>query len=141
MSNVAAGPNGCIVSLYSTSVNGYSGIGWHDDDGNRVSARGHRVAWFGMFGDIPDDLTVDHVCHNKRCVNPMHLRLLTNLANACDNGWATRTHCPQGHEYTPENTRTSRTHRLNGNGVNRTCRACDAARKRRARAAAKANAA
>lgn len=64
----------------------------------------HRVAYQALVGPIPAGMTVDHTCHNRICCNPAHLRLLTNAENARDNGFATRTHCPKGHEYTPENT-------------------------------------
>ena len=60
----------------------------------------HRVAW-SLANDeqIPDGLTVDHLCRVRRCCNPLHLRLLSNVANATDNGQRRKTHCPQGHEY------------------------------------------
>lgn len=63
----------------------------------------HRVAWVLTHGPIPDDLTVDHICRNRTCCNPAHLRLLTNLVNATDNGQGRKTHCPSGHEYAGEN--------------------------------------
>ena len=47
---------------------------------------------------------VDHVCHNRLCCNPSHLRLLTNRENARDNGHAAKTHCPAGHPYDSVNT-------------------------------------
>jgi hypothetical protein len=50
-------------------------------------------------------MTVDHTCHVKVCCNPKHLRLLTNVENAADNGMSTRTHCPRGHPYEGDNLR------------------------------------
>lgn len=41
----------------------------------------HRISYLLTFGAIPEGLFVDHVCHNKRCVNPAHLRLATNKEN------------------------------------------------------------
>lgn len=35
-------------------------------------------------GEIPPSLTVDHICRNKLCVNPSHLRLLTLADNVRD---------------------------------------------------------
>ncbi|RRD03205.1 HNH endonuclease [Arachnia propionica] len=44
----------------------------------------HRLAWEESSGPIPEGLVVDHICHNRRCINPLHLRLATpgqNLEN------------------------------------------------------------
>ncbi|WP_407942939.1 HNH endonuclease signature motif containing protein [Luteipulveratus halotolerans] len=55
-------------------------------------------------GPIADGMTVDHLCRNKRCVRPEHLEAVTRGDNV--RRWAaTITHCPQGHEYSAENTR------------------------------------
>ena len=64
----------------------------------------HRAMYELHVGQIPLNLTIDHLCRNRACGNPKHLRILTIYENASDNGFATRTHCPQGHEYTDENT-------------------------------------
>ncbi|MDQ2787974.1 MAG: hypothetical protein M3Y58_23590 [Chloroflexota bacterium] len=59
-----------------------------------------------------------NVCHNcpggdnRRCVNPAHLFTGTAADNVADmiakgnfrRSFARPTHCPHGHEYTPENT-------------------------------------
>lgn len=54
---------------------------------------------------VPDGFTIDHECRNRKCVNPTHLRLLTNVDNARLNGNAMKTHCPSGHAYDEANTR------------------------------------
>lgn len=59
----------------------------------------HRLSWFLHRGPIPPRWTIDHRCRNRRCCNPAHLRLTTNVDNATDNGMGRRTHCPQGHPY------------------------------------------
>ena len=41
----------------------------------------HRVSWEMANEPIPPGAMVDHVCHNKACVNPAHLRLATNKQN------------------------------------------------------------
>lgn len=51
-------------------------------DGRTRSLWAHRVAYEAFRGPIPDGMTVDHVCRESYCVNPAHLRLLTNERNA-----------------------------------------------------------
>lgn len=96
------------------------GYGRFDAYGVRWLA--HRYAFTLLVSDIPDGLELDHLCKNTRCVNPYHLEPVSSEEHdrRTDQGahQRARTHCPQGHEYTPENTRLSRT-------GGRHCRACD----------------
>ena len=53
----------------------------------------HRVSYYFTFGILPDDMVVDHACHepstcvngpeckHRRCYNPHHLRLVTRSEN------------------------------------------------------------
>lgn len=41
----------------------------------------HRVAFTWHVGPIEDGMVVDHICHNRSCVNPSHLRLATGKQN------------------------------------------------------------
>lgn len=86
----------------------------------------HRVAYEFMVGPIPKGLVLDHLCRVRHCVNPAHLEPVTNEENL-RRGWAYRkeniptllkSHCVNGHQFTPENTKIRR----NGS---RKCRACD----------------
>lgn len=115
----------CWPWRLSLGSHGYGQVGWRDGD-HTVMVLAHRAAWELTVGPIPDDLTIDHVCRNRRCCNPGHLRLLTNVENARDNGMARRTQCPAGHPYDHVNTY------IDANG-HRSCRACPRER-RRARA-------
>jgi len=41
----------------------------------------HRFSFELAHGTIPEGLFVDHVCHQRACVNPDHLRLATTKQN------------------------------------------------------------
>lgn len=50
----------------------------------RVEAKrylSHRYSFELAHGPIPDGMQVDHVCHNRACVRPTHLRLASNKQN------------------------------------------------------------
>ena len=89
--------------------------GWMRPDGwgqltgpNGKTVGAHRAAWMIAVGPIPEGLAIDHLCNVRACVNPDHMELVTKGENTRRaRGWAwqeRKTHCPQGHEYTPENT-------------------------------------
>ena len=72
--------------------------------------KAHRAAWELYRGQIPEGLQVNHKCDVPSCVNPDHLYLGTQAQNNEDCRKRGRfrhcpppTHCPHGHEYTPEN--------------------------------------
>lgn len=69
----------------------------------------HRVAWEMLRGPVPDGLHIDHLCRNRACVNPDHMEPVscrTNILRGIGPSarHAIKTHCPQGHEYSPDNT-------------------------------------
>ena len=74
--------DGCWISTYSTASHGYAQIGWTDGDYRQV-VTAHRAAWVYFTGEqIPEGMTIDHMCKNKPCINPDHLRMTTNFENA-----------------------------------------------------------
>jgi len=51
-------------------------------DDKRISA--HRFSWILSNGNIPNKLLVLHKCDNKRCINPNHLYIGTQIDNMRD---------------------------------------------------------
>lgn len=97
---------------------------------NKVPAT-HAV-WSTFGNDLPDEYHLHHLCGTAWCVNPWHLRPLLAEEHYRNHALSRRrsTHCPNGHEWTPENTAFRK-----GRGQyipRRDCRAC--ARERMARA-------
>ena len=92
--------------------------------------RAHRVSYEKYIGPIPDGMILDHLCCNRRCINPLHLEPVTNRENLRRGGGyhsAAKTHCKYGHEFTEQNT-------LITKAGFRNCRTCAAKYQRRLRA-------
>jgi len=49
--------------------------------GKRHGIRAHRLAQELEAGPIASDMQVDHLCHNRACVKPSHLRVATHKQN------------------------------------------------------------
>ena len=85
---------------------------WRDTDPSTSTGKSigaHRVAYRWFVGEVPYGREIDHLCRVRRCCNPAHLEAVSHQVNvlrgmspAALN--ATKTHCPQNHEYTEENT-------------------------------------
>jgi hypothetical protein len=94
------------------------GYGIFSADWREPNVLAHRWAYAEANGPIPPGMVVDHECHNdtdcpggdtcphRLCVTPSHLKLETVADNVSKShlAGAKKTHCRNGHEFTPETT-------------------------------------
>lgn len=64
---------------WTASIIHTTGYGAFGVEGRKRGA--HRVSYELVIGPIPDGLTIDHLCNNRRCVNPSHLEPVTQGEN------------------------------------------------------------
>jgi HNH endonuclease len=119
----------CWLWLDGTNEDGYGTLRF-----NGKMEKAHRISWMLTHGPIRKGIKICHDCDNPPCVRPSHLFAGTDQDNAKDRhkkgrtknlelgplARASITHCPKGHEYTPENTMVRETR----SGSCRVCREC-----------------
>ena len=103
-------PNGCWVWT-GARTHGHGTI--HVAMPNKLDYT-HRVV-FGLLGqEIPEGMQVDHICRNRLCCNPDHLRFVTRDQNVVENSLSpsalnkAKYYCKRGHPLAGENLRLNR---------------------------------
>ena len=89
---------------------------------NYRNLKAHRAVYEVLVGPIGEGLTIDHLCRVRSCVNPAHLEAVSMKVNVLRGinppaNNARKTHCVQGHEFSPLNTK------ITNQGYRR-CRQC-----------------
>jgi len=81
-------PNsGCWIWLGKIGVNGYADMSYRVGPQKRVTRRAFKVAWEIANAtecpqyEAPYFWEIDHLCHQRWCVNPDHLELVTHQVN------------------------------------------------------------
>lgn len=102
---------------WTASLNAYGYGQFYDGETMRLA---HSFIYRSLVGDYPGDL--DHLCRNRRCVNPDHLEPVTRRENIRRGAshvavQMRQTGCGKGHSYNDVNTY------VDGRGK-RICRPC-----------------
>lgn len=112
----------CWIWQPQPGSSGYGNVSW-----NGRSVRTYWLAYTWLVGPVSEGLELDHLCRNRRCVNPAHLEPVTHQVNVLRGAsvaatCARQTHCIHGHPFDAANTRYA--------PEGRVCRACRAAVRR-----------
>ena len=109
--------SGCWLWAGTIDNNGYGKFEVTIERFVRRVFSSHRFSYELYKGPIPAGLHIDHLCRVRNCVNPEHLEVVTPRENVLRGiGLSAinskKTHCKNGHEFTPGNTRIKKGSRI-----------------------------
>jgi len=108
LSKISIGLSTECWSFTGAKVKGYGKFSTWDKVKNK-NYLAHRVSFSIFNGELIEGLVVDHVCRNRSCVSPEHLRQVTVEENVFENSDTLtlknrdKTHCSRGHEFSGHN--------------------------------------
>ena len=79
--DMTSGPEYCWDWTASLARHGYGHFAYRRGNGTKRNVKAHRFAYELEYGKVPEGLEVHHLCHNRLCVNPVHLKAVTHLEN------------------------------------------------------------
>jgi len=99
--------NGCWRWTAYIDSDGYGRFYWQS---GRTAGLAHQFSYAFFKAPLDPTLTVDHVCRNRWCVNPDHLRQISGYQNILIGEGASavnarKTRCKRGHAFSSNNTR------------------------------------
>ena len=93
----------------------------------------HRCSFHYYIEPLVNGMVIDHICRTRSCVNPLHLRQVSEKTNSLENSVsfaarnASKKHCLNGHEYIDGSYKTI----ITGTKTRRLCIECSVARSRK----------
>jgi len=93
----------------------------------KFDVRAHRLMFAISHGKLDSKLVIDHVCKNKQCVNPAHIRQVTSYFNVIENSDSIqaknkrKTRCKYGHKFSKTNTAC---YPMKNGNIGRYCKKC-----------------
>lgn len=78
LGKVTPGPRGCMIWTGCLSTTGYGRVSW---GAPRRTEYAHRASFETFNRVLEDGEVIDHVCGERRCINPLHLEAVTRLEN------------------------------------------------------------
>lgn len=98
----------CLLWTGRMSSNGKYGVIYR----GQSPSSAHKVAYEAEVGPVPDGMVIEHSCVRPRCVQPLHLTLVTKSVNERLKNWSYRLRhfkrCKNGHDMEHERVMTER---------------------------------